>query len=485
MGRVNVDRDRALFVSQVGWMARKMGEAGEVSLAEIVRWICTELSKDRGEEDPEDTREFRRQLLRLLRLDSQEQKAAEEHLEEILGQSFHARSPRWRTTDTPGREVDWTETYRRSLTNQPTQYVSREFDKKPDRELMGALRQQARKWADLLRTSGKKEHEDRAEKLEQARKQAIERNPEVRMRRTGTMTPPLLRRLRQKGPQAKKTSDALARVFVHQHTTPNEIVRTLDRSLETAEGWWNEEDAGKDSVWNRLLELSVLLAITQTADQSGTWTLRNLPDLQGTFKATLKHSTEPVTLTVGKETPWNDVFTGMRGHMGLADQVEPQDSQPDICLTFSHSETDASISVLGDAKRNATGSGQNYFRDGLRTATYYLSAFPHALGAEVVEATPWSEDNTEAFSGCIRPTVTLFFRQGVESESEGIKAVEKPANYSEIPPVLACDIEKHFGLDNGASDGEENDTNEDWSSSFLTRWLKCISEQAIEHLKKK
>ena len=477
MCRVNVDLDRALFVSQVGWMARKMGEAGEASLAEIVRWICTELSKDRGEEAPEDTRKLRRLLLRLLRLDSREQKAAEKHLREILGQSFHARSPRWRTTDTPGREVDWTETYRRSLTDRPTRFVNREIEKKPDRELMGALRQQAQQWAELLRTSEKREHEDRAEELEQARKQAIERNPEVRVRRTGPMTPPLLRRLRQKGPQAKKTSDALTRVFAHQHTTPNEIVRTLDRALERAEGWWNEEDAGKDSVWNRLLELSVLLAITQTAEQSGAWMLRNLPDLQGTFMATLEHSTEPVKLTVGKDAPGSDVFKKMRKPMGLADQVEPQDSQPDICLTFRHSKTKASISVLGDAKRNATGSGTDYFRDGLRTATYYLSAFPHVLGAEVVDAESWSDDNTEAFSGSIRPTVTLFFRQGVATDKVD------PDEHSEIPPILACDIENHFGLDNTSSNGKHA-PNENWSSPFLTQWLECISGQAIEHLAK-
>jgi hypothetical protein len=167
--------------------------------------------------------------------------------------------------------------------------------------------------------------------------------------------------------------------------------------------------------------------------------------------------------------------------MGLADQVDPQDGQPDICLTFRHLETKASISVLGDAKRNATGSGTNYFRDGLRTATYYLSAFPHALGAEVVDAAPWSNDDTEAFSGSIRPTVTLFFRQGV-AEDKGFEAVD-PDDRSEIPPILACDIKGHFGLDDTGSNGERT-PNEDWSSSFLTQWLECISGQAIEHLAK-
>ena len=473
MGQVNVRKDRRLFVDQVGWLLR----SENANLSEIVRWICVQLSEQKDADDPEDTRDLRRLLMTLLRLDSQEQKRAEKCLLGLLGDSFQTRSTQWKQTDVPGRNVDWSETYRRSPTSQPTQFVSGYTEKQPDAELMGALRSQARQWRDLLKSSPIPGHEQRAEKLQDA----LENHPLPNERSSGPLTPPLLNRLRQHGPKAEEAVNAFSRVLATRKMTPERTVVVLTEAIDEA---WNEQDAEAKSVWNGLLEISVLLAITQTADQSEQWMSPQI-DREGTFRATLEHETAPVTLTIGKEAPGTDVFTGMRHHMGLADQVEPQDSQPDICLTFSHLETEASISVLGDAKRNATGSGTNYFRDGLRTVTYYLSAFPHALGAEVVDATPWSEDNTEAFSGCIRPTVTLFFRQGVESESKGIQAVKKPANCPEIPPVLACDIKKHFGLDNGASDGEENDTNEDWSSSFLTRWLKCISEQAIEHLKKK
>ncbi|WP_263835100.1 hypothetical protein [Salinibacter sp.] len=473
MGQVNVRKDRRLFVEQVGWLIR----TENANLSEIVRWICVQLSEQKDADDPEDTRELRRLLVTLLRLDSQEQRHAEECLIRLLGNSFQTRSTQWKQTDVPGRNVDWSETYRRSPTSQPTQFISGYMEKQPDAELVGALRSQARQWRDLLKSSPIPGHEQRAEDLQDA----LDSHPFPNERSSGPLTPPLLNRLRRHGQNAEEAVNAFSRVFATRKMRPERTVVVVTEAIDEA---WNERDAEAKSVWNGLLEISVLLAITQTAGQSEQWMSPQI-DREGTFRATLKHETAPVTLTIRKKAPGTDVFRGMRNHMGLAGKRNLQDSQPDICLTFRHSEKEAEISVLGDAKRNATGSGTNYFRDGLRTATYYLSAFPHALGAEVVEATPWSEDNTEAFSGCIRPTVTLFFRQGVESKSEGIQAVKKPANYSEIPPVLACDIKKHFGLDNGASDCEENDTNEDWSSSFLTRWLECISEQAIEHLRKK
>jgi hypothetical protein len=469
MGQVNVRDDRRLFVDQVGWLIR----TENTNLSEIVRWICVQLSGQKNAEDPEDTRELRRLLMTLLRLDSQEQRHAEECLIELLGDSFQARSTQWKQTDVPGRNVDWSETYRRSPTSQLTQFVSRYTEKQPDAELMGALRSQARQWRDLLKSSPIPVHEERAEDLQEA----LENHPLPDERSSGPLTPPLLNRLRRHGPKAEEAVDAFSRVFATRKMTPEGTVVVLTEAIDEA---WDEQDAEAQSVWNGLLEISVLLAITQIADQSEQWMSPQI-DREGTFRATLQHRTAPVTLTIGKEAPGRDVFTGMRDHMGLADQVDPQDGQPDICLTFRHLETEASISVLGDAKRNATGSGTNYFRDGLRTATYYLSAFPHALGAEVVDAAPWSNDDTEAFSGSIRPTVTLFFRQGI-AEDKGFEAVD-PDDRSEIPPILACDIKGHFGLDDTGSNGERT-PNEDWSSSFLTQWLECISGQAIEHLAK-
>lgn len=471
MSRVDITHDRQLFVSQVGWLARNMEEA---SLVEIVRWICSQLSENQGQDASEDTQELRRLLLEGLRLDAPEQETAEEYLAEILGQSFQARSPQWKTTDFPGRDVDWTETYRRALTNQPTRFVSREIDRKPDTELMGALRHQARQWISILETSDRKGHEQRADALREALKQ----NPAPEGRSPSPMTKPLLQRLRQQGPLAKKTSDALSRVYTHQHTTPDNIVSIIDQAVRKAEGWWNESKASENSVWNRLLELGVLLTITQTADR-GEWELLGFPDLAETFKATLRHSRKPMTLTVCKEAPGPDVFTDMRSPAGMDTENSAQDSQPDVCLTFRHTEKEDSISVLGDAKRNATGDGTKYFRDGLRTATYYLSAFAGALQANFASPDTWhaGQNGGVAPSGAIRPTVTLFFRQNTDP-SVFQEQENAPGTDDSPPPILACDLENHFGLQNGQTeeDGEE------WRSAFLERWLAHISKQACDHL---
>lgn len=472
MCRVSVEDDRELFVAQVGWLIR----TENASLAEIVRWICVQLSEQKDADDPEDTRELRRLLVTLLRLDSQEQRHAEKCLIKLLGDSFEKHSTRWKQTDVPGRNVDWSETYQRSPNSRPTQFVSRYSDKQPDMELVGALRYQARQWRDFLRSSPIPGHEKRADDLQHALGSHLPSNECS----SGPLTPPLLNRLRRHGPSAQEAAEAFSRVFTTRKVTPERTVVILTEAIDEA---WNEQDAGEKSVWNGLLEISVLLAITQAADQLEQWSSPQI-DREGTFQATLEHERAPVALTIRKEAPATDAFTGMRDHMGLTERVTPRDSQPDICLTFQHLETEVSISVLGDSKRNATGTGQNYFRDGLRTATYYLSAFPHALDAEIAGATPWSEGDTKAFAGHIRPTVTLFFRQGVESESEGIQALQKPANHSKIPPILACDIEEHFGLDNADSIGEESGVSEDWSSRFLKRWLECISDQAIGYLEK-
>jgi len=473
MGSVDITHDRRLFVHQVGWLARNIEDA---SLVEIVRWICAQLSEERDREASKDTRELRRLLLKGLRLDAPEQEKAENLLAKILGRSLQARSPQWRTTDVPGRDVDWTETYRRALTNQPTRFVSREIDRKPDAELMGALRYQARQWISILEISDRQGHEQRADALRKALKQ----NPAPEGRAPGPMTKPLLQRLRQQGPQARRTSDALSRVYTHQHTTPKNIASIINQALLKAEGGWNQSKASADSVWNRLLELGVLLAITQTASKSE-WDLRGYPDLQGTFEATLEHSTAPMTLTVGKKKPGDDVFTSMREPAGLAQGINPDDGQPDVCLTFQHMEKDKSISVLGDAKRNATGDGTRYLLKGLQTATHYLSAFAGPLQATFLSS-EWGKEETEESripSGLIRPTVTLFFRQNTNPsvfQEEG----NTPGSDESPPPILACDIEKHFGLQNSQTE----DDREEWRSEFLERWLDHISNQACDYLQR-
>jgi len=284
----------------------------------------------------------------------------------------------------------------------------------------------------------------------------------------------MLHRLQQKGKEAHRAAIVLTRVLSYQHSQPQDLVDAVTRSVHSSDGWWSGEAAADQSAWNGLLEFSVLTAITQTAACTEAWNLRSL-DTQETYQAQLQHRLLPVRLTVQKAAPTEDVFTRIREEAGMTKNQSARDSQPDICLTFSNAETGASISVLGDTKRNASmkKEGADLFRDGLRTATYYLSAYGKALG------THFTDDGRP--SGAIRPTFTLFFRQGTETKNRVWEAL-RSSDPSSIPPILACDIENHLDLHGRLNEKDDPERVEDWHSDFLTDWFDCISSQAISVL---
>lgn len=464
MRRVGVNYDLELFSKQVGWAA---GAAGDRGLIEVVRWICLQLS--RGETN-DGTEALSRFLLRFLRLDTPEQREAEKWLAGLLGRSFHSNVARTVVTDVPSRDVDWSETYARSLTRRPTRFVSRDVERKPDDQLMGALLYQAQQWSDVLNASGRADHWERANRLSRV----VEQHQRRDNLRLISLSQPMLHRLQQKGEEARRAAVALSRVLSYQHSRPQRLVDAVSRAVDSADGWWSSKAAADQSAWNGLLEFSVLIAITQTAARAAAWELSSL-DTQETYRAHLDHQSLPLQLTVQKGAPAQDVFTRMREEAGMTKNQSAYDSQPDICLTFSNTQTRASISVLGDTKRNASveKEGADLFRDGLRTATYYLSAYSRPLKMQFND---WGQP-----TGDIRPTFTLFFRQGTETQDR-VRNALRELDAESIPPILACDIENHFGLDGSLSRSCEHDQVQDWNSDFLTDWFGCISLQARSFL---
>ena len=465
MRRVGVDYDLELFSKQVGWAA---GAAGDKGLIEVVRWICLQLSSDKTTDGMEALSRF---LLRLLRLDTPEQLEAEERLAGLLGRSFHSKVARTTVADIPDRNVDWSETYARCLTRRPIRFVSRDIERQPDDQLMGALVYQAQQWSDVLKASGRPGHQKRADQLSQV----VERHPRRAELRLFPLSKPMLHRLRQKGEKASRAAVVLSQVLSYQHSRPQRLVDAVARAVVSADGWWSGEAAADQSAWNGLLEFSVLNAITQTAARATDWNLRSI-DTQETYQAHLDHRSLPMQLTVQKSSPGQDVLTRIREQAGMTKNQSARDSQPDICLTFFNTETEASISVLGDTKRNASvhNEGADLFRDGLRTATYYLTAYGQALGTQFTSC--------GELSGAIRPTFTLFFRQGTETKHSVHQALRKP-NPQLIPPILACDIENHFDLRGGVGPSDISDQSEAWNSDFLADWFACISSQALSFLR--
>lgn len=464
MARVGINYDLELFSKQVGWAA---GAAGEKGLIEVVQWICLQLSRD---ETLEDTEALSRFLLHLLRLDTPEQLEAEHRLAGLLDRSFHSSVARTTVSDIPGRDVDWSATYTRSLTGRPTRFVARKVQKRLDDQLIGALLYQAKQWRDVLEASGRADHQDRGRRLANV----VEQHPRRPMLRLSPLSKTMLRRLQQHGEEARLAASVLIQVLSYQHTQPQRLVDAVTRSIHSTDGWWSGDNAAKESAWNALLEFSVITAITQTAACTSAWNLRAL-ETKETYQAQLEHMSLPLRLTIQKSAPTQDIFTDIRVAAGMTKNQSARDSQPDICLTFCNTDTETSISVLGDSKRNGSmqNEGADLFRDGLRTATYYLLAYGNALGTHI------TKDGEP--TGAIRPTFTLFFRQGTETSESVRKALRLP-NPSSIPPILACDIESHFDLDGSLNENDYSEPTGEWHSDFLADWFDSISAQAVSAL---
>ena len=454
--RVDIAHDLELFIDQVSWAAQQLEPA---TITDVVQLICAQLQES---DKPESTGALASFLLKLLRLDAPEQKKAEKALIRLMKRPIMSAQVVRRYSEIAERAVDWSETYAQSLTGQPTRFVSRVTERKPDKELMGALRFQACQWRDILRLSDEARHKQRAELLHEAQEK-------LQPLTTGSLVPlnnVRLKRLRRHGPMAAEAVEALSQVYGLKHRPSDTLANTLRRGiLDTNQTWWKKHSKRSSTALPAMLEFSILTAIAQTAARSEMWKLTNM-HARECFRAELMHTELPLKLTINKSAPSADSFTELREVIGLTKNRNAQDSQPDICLTFQHKETKEQISVLGDAKRNGDleDQGAGYFRDGLRTATYYLAAFGEAVGAKYVDNIP---------RGAISPAFTLFFRQGTDKVQVNIDTLMD--SEKETPSIMACDIEQHFGL-SGTLRTEKADGK--WSSPFLQAWLALLTQQA-------
>jgi len=457
--RVDIKDDLRLFAVQVSWLAQQMESA---TLVDVVQLICTQL---RESDDATSTGSLAAFLLEILRLDAEEQIEAEKALISLMSRSYQSERLRTKWTDIPDRNVDWTATYTKTLTPRPTRFVSRVVERKPDQELMGALRYQACQWRDILRASDAERHQKRALALDKA--QASMKSP------TSCVVPlnsVRLNRLQQHGPEARQAVETIRRVYALQHSPVSHLADVLMQGVEnTRNTWWKRHDKRRSTALPALLEFSVLTAIAQTAANSEDWHLKRIT-LSEKFEALFEHTSLPLTLSLNKSAPCRDAFTDLRDEIGLTKHRSAQDSQPDICLTFENTESGATVSVLGDAKRNGDSEdqGASYFRDSLRTATYYLAAYGEALRASY-------QDNRPV--GAIRPSFTLFFRQGVEHAK--VNNLTDAEGCGNLPPVMAFDIEHHFDLSTSSTRGERPTA---WHSEYLEWWLETLTRQVERKL---
>ena len=472
--RVSTEADLDLFTSQIAWAGKQLHDN---SLVELVRWVSLQVhGRITGDKEKREDSPLVDVLLRMLQMESQLQKDAERKLIALMQHTLKTSVPRWKETDTPTRNVDWPCTYQQALVQPPTRYQNRVTERVPDAQLMGALVYQARQWRDLL-SRASQSYQQRCDALNDAVDALTDRHAV----RPGPLTLPLIHRLEQHGPTAQDAARAIRRVFAQQHQIPSpkrireHLSEVLESDSDLSEKAWNR----KNSAFNDILEVSVITAVMRVVDKTKEWEPSDISLDGSKFKAVYQHTAHPITVTIGKSPPSaTDVYMQMRKSAGMAKIRTPQNSEPDLCLTFTNTESDESISVMGDAKRNGStkDEGADYFRDGIRTATYYMSAYAKAMRVTVSDTEEWESSNPDASSlraptGAIRPTFTLFCRQGTDTTffTDG---ADPPSN-NQCPPILACDMEHHFGV----TDSEE------WSSPFMEEWFAHIAEQAVSILR--
>jgi hypothetical protein len=471
--RVSTEADLNLFTSQIAWAGKQLHDN---SLVQLVRWVSLQVhGRIVGDKDERKDSPLVDVLLRMLQMESQLQKDAERKLIALMQHTLKTSVPRWKETETPTRDVDWPRTYQRALVQPPTRYQNRVTERVPDAQLMGALVYQARQWRDLLSRASQR-YQQRCDALNDA----VDALKDRHAVRPGPLTLPLIHRLEQHGPTAQDAARAIRRVFAQQHRIPKpERIRERIRSaLEQQDDLYGDAIDVKNKAFNDILEVSVMTAVMRVVDGKAEWELSEISLDGKKFKAVYQHTAHPITVTIGKSPPSSDAYVQIRKSAGMAKNVNPSDGEPDLCLTFTNTGSGESISVMGDAKRNGSKEkeGAGYFRDGLRTATYYMSAYARAMDVTVVDTKNWDRSDPEAGSlraptGAIRPTVTLFCRQGTNTIFF-TDADDAPGN-DQCPPILACDMEQHFGMDSNS---------EEWSSPFMEGWFDHIANQAVDIL---
>ena len=468
--------DLELFAEFAAWLPGPLYGNSIIGLSD---WIAHQADRSRSNQ------EGREELLQALRswlsIDSPEQVAAEKTLVRLLTEIELQRSGvRSRHSEQIGRDVDWGRTYADSVSRTPARFWCRERVRVPDRSLRGGLLWLARAWHRLLenddedaRKDGARRHGERIQQLArvlhpprslQLRERPLSRSHLDRLRHSGVVAPADLRNFER----------AVARQLSlpAQPTRRKHLRRYLDESVERRPS----RKKGPPAMLPLLLELSVRMAIVRAAcerpekgsdDAWQPWRL--IPAYQTDEVFTLRSPDDDLECQVAgwQKLRDKDVTTHLRHVAGMDPDHKARDSQPDIHLLFrrvgERDDGESGISVLGDSKRNGDGTG--LFRDGLRTATFYMLAYHNELGLKVGEG---------VIEGPVHPAFTLFFRQGVEwppGEDPLLDLRDGQDADDQRPVLLAMDMDNHFGA-----------TRDGWNGGAMRRWFRALARQAAAHL---
>ncbi|MBF0132683.1 MAG: hypothetical protein HQL75_08875 [Magnetococcales bacterium] len=349
------------------------------------------------------------ELETLLGLEHSDRMAAENALSAFLKTQKTLTTSKLLRSSSIGRRTDWARTLAESLGSTPLHYWERSVVSSPDTQLLSALVQLARLWSEelnafaALRNGVGDRFQERARKLERAcnnwhlavQPTRLDANILHRIRNhdNGVRLAELLQKqmfLLERPYEPEKHADILFNVIASKKSHPE--------NADTA------------------LEIIATISLLHAAFRNG-WkpVPQSSPDAKG-------HSSlvkDGFTLKVGKGCPFkgsNKVNDRSIRHLGsLGYKAIGKD--PDIWLQFCSNDSNKTISILGDAKRNETGDGKHYIPHSFWAMVNYLVAFGHHCQVKL------GSDPDDFFKGPVYPSVLLFFKK-LPNKQEGTEIEE-------------------------------------------------------------
>lgn len=437
------DDELQLFAEQAAWIAPRLPDPTRRGL---ICWLGTHLSQGAGQ-----------RIARLLPLDHAVHLRAEEAIVELLERRVLKTHRQLLANDAIARDVDWPVTLERAAGMTPTVYFERRPIQIPDRPCVGALAALARSWLAMLELGEGEHHRRREERLRRT------------LRRVGPVT------------GAPGFSHRVGRSLSQLDAAAAERVNHIRAALR----FWSERFDASDAVSlvrigqklrsdsinnpDNLLEVSATLSICRAACQltescvpNQIWEVHSRIG-HGRTETVIKAGPLRCTIYKGKPSPRPEQEDRLNPSLRLMGLMV-RGGQPDINLRFERDRCAGAVYLLGDAKRNWTGDGVNYLRTAVEAAAAYSLSYSHLLGMSRDSA------RSGAVRAIVHPAVTLFCRRsvrhvlGMESTAD---IVDQLRTAPELPPIMAFDLERHFGP------GQH-----EWLSPILSAWFHRISSDA-------
>lgn len=390
-------RDLELFLELAGWVAPKLATP---TYHGFIGWLGTWLESEGVDV-----------LSRLIPLDHPRQLAAESAVIAWLKKPPSVREIQVRRSDTIERSVDWVDTWVRSEGPIPYPYTLRGREAVEPKRVVSALQGLASGWSAVLKLFPENaKRRDRASALDQVSQSGPFRAytiAEDRLLRSPRLGSEMV---------ANAVRNALGIMGLSLARDPEQERDNLGRACQELYHRLKAKNL------NDLLEVSVRLAIARAALSANQedhvtpgsgWKLDALARPKGKEgKPVMVLRAGDLTCVIAKRKP---VHAGkpVEDTLSLAGRglgLNTQGNQPDVVLTFSLVGTDRQITVLGDAKRNASSDGQLYLSKSLELAAVYAVSYREAMKLR------FSDKADVAFEGPVMPAMTLFMLQMPLSE---------------------------------------------------------------------